>query len=101
MRCNWPAGSHQRSGVAITLLLPSRRDFLEFFQSSRIRGDRLAAAGRYEQDDSALMSKQLWNVWPLTVTSDVILLKSNASCSLIADVDEPSAVLTTTTSSKE
>jgi pSer/pThr/pTyr-binding forkhead associated (FHA) protein len=27
------------------------------------------------------MSKQLWNGWPLSVTSDVILLKSNASCS--------------------
>ena len=53
----------------------------------------------YEQDDRALMSKQLWNVWPLMVTSDVILWKSNASCSLTADVDAPMTLLVTTTSS--
>src|SRR5262249_29682466 len=56
--------------------------------------------GSYEQELSALRSKQLWKVWPLMVTSAVILRKSNASCSLKTDVDEPSTVLVTTTSSK-
>src|SRR5262249_19886150 len=67
------------------------------------RGWRGAASGQrlgYEHDDTVLMSKQLWNVCPLSVTSDVILPKSNASCSLIDDVDDPNAVLATTTSSK-
>ena len=61
--------------------------------------DRRALLAGGQQDVDVLTSKQLWNVWPLIETSDVIRRKSNASCSLVDEFAAPMTLLVTITSS--
>ena len=61
--------------------------------------DRRALLAGGQQDVDVLTSKQLWNVWPLIETSDVIRRKSNASCSLVDAFAAPMTLLVTITSS--